>query len=35
MLPMSGAGWGLEVFHEAACPDHDDYLPAPERGQEL
>lgn len=30
MLPMSGTGWGVEVFHEDDCPAHEDNLPAEE-----
>lgn len=30
MLPMSGPGWGVEVFHEPWCPEHDDNQPTPE-----
>lgn len=28
MLPMSGTAWGLDVHHEADCPDHEDNQPA-------
>lgn len=31
MLPMTGNAWGLEVFHEPDCPEHDDNQPSPER----
>lgn len=31
MLPMTGAAWGLEVFHEAHCREHDENLVTPER----
>ena len=28
MLPMTGTAWGLEVFHEQHCPEHEDNQPA-------
>ena len=31
MLPMSGAAWGIEVFHEDDCPEHEDNQPPPVR----
>jgi hypothetical protein len=31
MLPMTGTAWGLEVFHQDHCPEHDDNQPIPER----
>ena len=30
-LAIAGTGWGVEVFHEPGCLEHDDNLPAPER----
>ena len=30
-LAKTGNGWGVEVFHEPDCPDHDYNLPTPER----
>jgi hypothetical protein len=29
MLPMTGNGWGLDVFHEVGCPDNPDDEPQP------
>ena len=34
-LAMGGTGWGVEVFHEPGCPDHDDNLPTPEQPPRL
>jgi hypothetical protein len=31
VIAMSGPGWGVELFHEPHCPEHDDNLPTPER----
>jgi len=30
-LPMTGNVWGVELFHEPGCPDHDDNVPTPQR----
>lgn len=32
-LPMSGNGYGVEIFHEDGCPEHEDNQPTPERPQ--
>lgn len=29
-VPMEGAAWGVETFHEADCPEHEDNQPANE-----
>lgn len=29
-LMMTGNAWGIEVFHEPACPEHEDNQPAVE-----
>lgn len=31
-LPMTGTAWGVETFHEASCPNHEDNQPAAEWG---
>ena len=28
LIPMSGNGWAVEVFHETHCPHHEDNQPA-------
>lgn len=28
LLPMPGTAWGVEVFHEPHCPNHEDNQPA-------
>jgi hypothetical protein len=30
LLPMSGNGWGVEIFHAPSCPEHEDNRPAAE-----
>jgi len=29
MLPMSGNGWGVELWHEASCPENVENHPRP------
>lgn len=28
MLPMSGNGWAVEIFHDRHCPNHENNQPA-------
>lgn len=32
LIPMQGTGWGVQTFHEDACPLHEDNQPAAEWG---